>query len=203
MKPRIIISLLLISFLPILGYSQNRELTDPLSATESLEFIAKELQEIAKGLDKLNKDINKSYNKIATNMGYKIKDEQRNILVSFEILNKAEVRLSNLRKNKTELLVRKEVLKTKVRLLKESLKDENIERRVSAIGTTNAESSRDRRREHLNSRVNELNNILFELDSEIVEINSDIIQTSRIVGVIKSVLFPAIERELPKLDYFN
>lgn len=206
MKYRIISSILCVFIISSFVYSQtsNRKLNeDPLTAKESLEFIAEDLQKIAINLKKLNSNINKAYNKIANNMGYKIKDEQRNILISFEILNKAEVRLSNLKKTRMDLLARKGKLENQIKNLNEDLKDKNIERVISSIGTTDAEAARDRRRELIRSHINSVNNMLFRVDSEIFQIDSDITQTARIVDIIKSTLFPAIERELPKLAYDN
>lgn len=201
MKYKVIVLSFCMLFTTEIVFSQTstKDLRKPLTATESLEFIATDLQEIAKSLKKLNSDINKAYEKIARNMGFQISDDQRKIIVSFEILNKAEVRLANLRKSKIELLEKKAIVETRINNLERQLKDENINRGIALYGTTNAEDVRERKRNSLNRQIEIQKNVVFEIDNELFQLNSDLRETTYIVETIQREIFPAIKRELPKL----
>lgn len=196
------ICIVLVFIFSSIAFAQNaqRPSRNDLTAEESLQFIATDLQRIARQLENLNKDIVKAYSNISSSLGLSLTESQQKLLVSFEILNRAELRLSYLQKTRFDLLEKQTQIKTKLTEVEISLKEENIERDFVSQGTTNANDARDKRREMLNTQKNDFNNLLFEIQTNLAQINLELYETSQLVNRLRSTLFPAIHKELIELD---
>ena len=205
MKYKIILFVIFIFCLSIYTFSQtqNKQRTEPLKVEESLEFIASDLQEISKRVKSLNDDIVKAYSALSKSMGLDLTEDQQKILVSFEILNRAEQRLANLQKHRIELIEKQTDIRPKLAKIQLDLRRESIDRTISLRGTTDAEALREQRREQLTRQKNNLSNLLSEIQSALSQTNTELRETTRLVDQIRFRLFPAIYRELPKLEYEN
>lgn len=184
-------------------FSQNPQQTrpEPYQVEESLEFIATDLREISKTVKSLNKEIVKAYGKLSSSMGLSLTENQQKILVSFEILNRAEQRLANLQKLRIDLIEKQTTINSQLNTVEINLRRESIERSISFEGTNDAQELRDKRRELLTSQKQDLSNLLTEIHSNLSQTNTELIQTTQLVDQIRFRLFPAIYQELPKLEY--
>ncbi len=173
--------------------------TVPLHPAESLDFISQDLEKIAKSVEQLNKDIVKTYVNLLNNQGLVLTENQQKILVSFEILIRAERRLATLQKTKIELAEKLASVKAKIGELNSALRRENIDRSVALRGTTNAEELRSERRRTLNSQKSGLDNLINEIQTAQAQTDTELLETNQLVQLLRKDLFPAIYRELPKL----
>lgn len=178
----------------------NPPFNQQTSAEESLRFVADDLRKIAESVRELNKNIVEVYGRVLSTKGLVLTDSQQKLLVSFEILNRAEFRLGNLQKLRIELIEKQTTVQLQIGEIDNSSRAETIDRSIALIGTTNAEELRDKRRKLLIVQKNSLNNLLSEIQSTLLETDSELAQTKDLVRDLRSKLFPAIYRELPKLD---
>lgn len=193
---RTIIYLLILS----VGVSAQTQ-RPPLTAEESLEFIAVDLQKISETIQSLNKEIVAAYGKLSSSMGLSLTENQQKILVTFEVLNRAEQRLANLQKLRFDLIEKQTDVNAKIAVVENNLRIESLDRNVALIGTTNAEELRDNRRRVLDIEKRDLKDLLSEIQFTLSQTNSELRQTNQLVDRIRGTLFPAIYQELPKLDY--
>ena len=205
---KVIFSLTLCLFLFVnLNYNQTPKPipgnNPPLRAEESLEFISADLEKISRSVEELNKSIVKTYKGLLSSNGLVLTENQQKLLVSFEILNRAEKRLSNLQTMRIELMEKQTTIRGRIAGFEDSLQRENIDRSVALRGTTNAEKFRERRRRILNNQKSGLERLLNEIQSTLGRTNTEFIETQQLVQELRRRLFPAIYRELPKLDTFN
>lgn len=205
MKFKIALLSIIVFCLSINTFSQtkNQSRNEPRNAEETLKFISGDLRTISNTVKSLNSEIVKAYSSLTSNLGLKLTDDQQKILVSFEILNRAEQRLGTLQKLKIELIEKQVDINSRLAEVELELRRESIEKNVALQGTTNAEELRDKRRQLLNRQKRNLGSLLAEIQSSISQINTELRQTTRLVDQIRYRLFPAIYRELPKLEYEN
>jgi len=183
-------------------YSQTKKIQqgDTLTAKESLEFIAGDIQSIALSLKNLNKDIVKAYGTLSSSLGLSLTEKQQKLLVSFEILNRAEQRLGNLQKLRIDLIQKQNAVASEISKVNIDLNEERIQRSVALEGTTDAEGLRDKRRQALTRQKSNLKRLLNEINKELISTKKQYDQTIYLVERIRWRLFPAIFKELPKLE---
>lgn len=188
-----------------IAFSQNSDArnTENLSVEESMEFISNDLREISKTIKSLNAEIVKAYGSLSSSMGLSLTENQQKILVTFEILNRAEHRLANLQKLRIELIEKQTSVNSKLSEVESDLRRENIDRSIALKGTTDAENLREQRRNSLNDQKSNLTGLLLEIDSTLSQTNAELRQTNQLVEQIRYTLFPAIYKELPKLNQVN
>jgi hypothetical protein len=127
----------------------------------------------------------------------RLTDKQQQLLFAFEMLNRAETRLSTLQLLKVQLADREATTKRKIAQIEENLRVENIDRTLS--GTLDAETVRNARRRTLQNERNDLAKLLQDIQISISDTDYEIIQTQLFLRKIRGQIFPGIEKELSDL----
>jgi uncharacterized protein YukE len=164
------------------------------NVTDNLDAINKQVSRISRSLDDLNKRLANFSETFNSNQGLRLTDKQQKLLLAFEVLNRAESRVSTLTLLKIQLVEKENATRKRISQIDESLRQENLDRSLS--GTTDAESVRDNRRQALNSEKNSLTNLLSEIRDSIEEITTEIRQTELFIRSLRQKLFPEIDKEL-------
>lgn len=162
-----------------------------------LENISTEIFKISKSLDDLNKTLTNFSQIFNSNQGLRLTDKQQQLLFAFEMLNRAESRLSTLQLLKVQLADREATTKRKIAQIDENLRGENIDRTLS--GTLDAEQVRSARRRTLQNERNDLGKLLYEVQSSISDTDYEIAQTQLFLRRIRQQIFPGVEKELSDL----
>ncbi len=171
--------------------------TDNSRVIEPLENISGEISKISKSLDDLNKKLANFSETFNSNQGLRLTDKQQKLLFAFEMLNRAETRLSTLQILKVQLADREATTKRKIAQIDDSLRPEAVDRTLS--GTLDAEETRSARRRALQIEKNDLTRLLYEIQSSISDTDSEIFQTQLFLRRIRQQIFPGVEKEISDL----
>lgn len=171
--------------------------TDNARSVYLIENIAAEMSKISKSLDDLNKKLSTFSETFDSNQGLRLTEKQQKLLFAFEMLNRAETRLSTLQLLKVQLADREATTKRKIAQLDENLRDENVDRTLN--GTFDAEAVRSARRRTLQNERNDLSKLLNDIQISINDTDSEIIQTQLFLRRIRNQIFPGIEKEISDL----
>ncbi|CAN5852903.1 hypothetical protein BH20ACI4_BH20ACI4_15800 [soil metagenome] len=165
--------------------------------TYAVENISTEISKISKSLDDLNKKLGTFSETFNSNQGLRLTEKQQRLLFAFEMLNRAETRLSTLQILKIQLADREVTTKRKIAQIDDNMRSENIDRTLS--GTLDAEAVRAARRRTLQNERNDLSKLLNEIQSSIRDTDYEIVQTQLFLRRIRGQIFPGIEKELSDL----
>ncbi|MGI9054319.1 MAG: hypothetical protein ACR2F2_00820 [Pyrinomonadaceae bacterium] len=165
--------------------------------TYAVENISTEISKISKSLDDLNKKLGTFSETFNSNQGLRLTEKQQRLLFAFEMLNRAETRLSTLQILKIQLADREATTKRKIAQIDDNMRSENIDRTLS--GTLDAEAVRAARRRTLQNERNDLSKLLNEIQSSIRDTDYEIVQTQLFLRRIRGQIFPGIEKELSDL----
>lgn len=180
--------------------SQQIQNTNSSVQTESqLNQINENLTNITKSLNTLTQGWKKFFDTFNSNQGIRLSEKQQQLLLAFEILNRAEQRIVNLQKLKLEFTEKQTNFRLQLARINDDSLPESIDRYVSTRGTTNAEQLREIRRQALYREKNELTNALRDIENDLEKTNDEIRQTEQFVRNIRQRLFPQIEKELSDL----
>lgn len=171
--------------------------TDNSRVIEPLENISGEISKISKSLEDLNKKLANFSETFNSNQGLRLTDKQQKILFAFEMLNRAETRLSTLQILKVQLADREATTKRKIAQIDDSLRPEAVDRTLA--GTLDAEKTRSARRLALQVEKNDLTRLLFEIQNSISDTDSEILQTQLFLRRIRQQIFPSVEKEISDL----
>lgn len=187
------------------SYSQKSYPVQPQNINSS-EQIESQLTQVNENLTNITKSLNtltQSWKKFSetfnSNQGIRLSEKQQQLLLAFEILNRAEQRIVNLQKLKLEFTEKQTNFRLQLARITDDSLPESIDRYVATRGTTNSEQLREIRRQSLNREKNELTNVLRDIENELEKTNDEIRQTEQFVRNIRQRLFPQIERELSDL----
>ncbi|PYT01119.1 MAG: hypothetical protein DMF63_03995 [Acidobacteria bacterium] len=92
-------------------------------------------------------------------------EKQKRLLLNLDILNRAEQRSENLRRQVFELMEKENTIKTRIDSLEYDLRPEMIERNAAMVGTLRPEEIRDSRKKSLQSEKTNLQNLLTQIQS--------------------------------------
>lgn len=163
----------------------------------AIENISTEISKISKFLDELNKRLGTFSETFNSNQGLRLTEKQQRLLFAFEILNRAETRLSTLQLLKVQLADRETTTKRKIAQIDDQLRPENVDRTLS--GTFDAEQVRSARRRTLQNERNDLSKLLNDIQNSISDTDSEIVQTQLFLRTIRQQIFPGIENEVSDL----
>lgn len=166
---------------------------------EKLDKINENVEKLTKAVRDFTTDLRGFFEKFSSNQGLRLTQRQQTILMAFEILNRAEQRVSNLQKQKIELTERLASVRLQLARIKDDLLPESIDRYVSTRGTTNAEQVRELRRQSLNKEQNDLSKLVFDVENTLQKTDDEIRQTEFLIRDIRTRIFPQIEREISDL----
>ncbi len=187
----------LLSFIFCFGAFTVSAQTDNAKSVYLIENIASEMSKISKSLDDLNKKLGTFSETFNSNQGLRLTEKQQKLLFAFEMMNRAETRLSTLQILKVQLADREATTKRKVAQIDENLRAENIDRTLN--GTLDAETVRSARRRTLQNERNDLSKLLSELQNSINDTDTEITETQLFLRRIRRQIFPSIEKEISDL----
>lgn len=171
--------------------------TDNPRIIQPLENISIQILQISKSLEDLNKKLATFSETFNSNQGLRLTEKQQKLLFAFEMLNRAETRLSTLQLLKVQLSEREATTKRRVAQIDESLKPENVDRTLT--GTLDAEQTRSARRRTMQNEKNDLTRLLYEIQNSISDTDTEILQTQLFLRRIRQQIFPEVEKELSDL----
>lgn len=202
MKFKTAIFAFFLSFAAVQIYSQTPANQFPTANQTTIQPEAK-LDQINENLTKITKSINaltqgwkKFFDTFNANQGLRLSDKQQQILLAFEVLNRAEQRIANLQKMKLEFVEKQTAFRLQLARITDDLLPESVDRYIVGRGTTNAEQLREIRRQALSREKNELDKALREIENDLQNTNEEIRQTEMFVRSIRARIFPQIEKEL-------
>jgi hypothetical protein len=179
------------------GFTSISAQTDNASFVIPLENISTQITRISKSLDDLNVKLNSFSQTFDSNQGLRLTEKQQRLLFAFEMLNRAETRLSTLQLLKVQLADRQATTNRKIAQLDDNLRSENVDRTLN--GSLNAEDARTARRRTLQNEKNELTKLLYEIQSSIGDTDSEITETQLFLRRIRGRIFPNVEKEISDL----
>lgn len=171
--------------------------TDNAKTSYAVENISTEISKISKSLDELNKKLGTFSETFNSNQGLRLTEKQQRILFAFEMLNRAETRLSTLQLLKVQLADREATTKRKIAQIDENLRSENIDRTLN--GTFDAEAVRSARRRTLQNERNDLSKLLNDIENSINDTDTEINETQLFLRRIRRQIFPNVEKEISDL----
>lgn len=180
-------------------FSQTTQ-PNPIATGEQIEKISRDMSRVANSVDELNKQMKQFFQTFTTNQGIKLSDKQQKLLFAFEILNRAEQRLSTLQTLKVALAERQSATRLTLARINDDLLPESIDKYViTRGGSTNAEQLRQSRRQALEKEKYELTKLLSELDDNIDQISGEMAQLQMFLRNIRQRIFGEINNEINDL----
>ena len=178
---------------------QNNPNQETFLQNYRLEEITKQLTNISKSVDELNKRLGTFSETFSSNQGIKFTERQQKLLVAFEFLNRAEQRLAALQNLKLTLTEKQTSIRLQLARITDDAQPESIDRYVALRGTTNAEQFREIRRQALLKEKNALSNTAYQIQNDLSDTEEEIRQTISFLKTIRQRIFPEIEKELSNL----
>ena len=160
----------------------------------SIETISAELTKVSKSLQIFNKNFKAFLEKLP--QGINFSEKQQNLLMAFEILNRAEQRLEILQKFQIELTEKQADLKNHLTQVEQDITPQGIERSVTFLGTTNTEEVRDNRRRTLESERNNLRQLLSQVGQNLADTSGEVRDAATFVKRLRDKILPQIQQEV-------
>lgn len=190
---RMIFGIVLFLFVPCVSYAQSQ----PQNLDAAILKIVADTARISYSLEQLNKQMANFAQTFSSNQGLRLTDRQQKLLFAFEMLNRAESRLSTLQLMKVTLADREATTKRRITEVEERLRTENIDRTIG--GALDAEQVRAQRRRALETERSDLVALLAELQNTIRDADGELAQIQTFIRRIRGEIFPAAYDELKDL----
>ncbi len=160
----------------------------------SIDNISEELTKVSKSLQIFNKNFKAFLEKLP--QGLTFNEKQQNLLLAFEILNRAEQRLEILQKFQIELTEKQAELKNRLTQVEQNMTPQGIERSITFLGTTNTEEIRDSRRKMLESERNNLRELLTQVGQNLADTSGEVRGAATFVKRLREKILPQIQQEV-------
>jgi hypothetical protein len=187
-------------FFAIQSFAQNNQSVaqsdQPNQLPNSVENISAELTKVSKSLQVFNKNFKAFLEHLP--QGTKYSEKQQNILLGFEILNRAEERIQILQKFQIELTEKQANVKTRLAQVEQEITPEGIDRIVALLGTTRTEEYRESRRRTLDAERNSLRQLASQISQNLSDVNNELRLASSFVKRLRDKILPQIEQEITK-----
>lgn len=170
----------------------------PIQPQISIETISAELTNVSKSLQTFNKNFEAFFEKLP--QATQFSEKQQNLLLAFEILNRAEQRLAILQKFQIELTEKQADLKNRLTQVEQAVTPEGIDRGVAFLGTTKTEEIRDSRRRTLEAERSSLRQVLVQISQNLSETAGEVSDAATFVKRLRNRVLPQIEREVSGLQ---
>ena len=105
-----------------------------------------------------------------------------------------------LRKQLIELIEKETAYKSRLTQLEEDMRQENIERAMSGVGTTRTPEMRDNRRRVLENERRGLESLLTLTTQSRIKVEEDVRQADSLVTRLRQRLLPLIDKEIEKIN---
>jgi hypothetical protein len=178
--------------------SQAQEQTASLPPNaSSMDVVANEIGLLRKSLQTLNARLREISEKVlATNPN----EKPNNIVLSLDVLMRAEQRAELLRKQLLELIEKETAFKSRLVQLEEEMRPESIERSMNLVGTTRTAELRDARRRVLENERKGFESLLYQTSQSRSRLEDDVRQADVLVAKLRQRIIPVIEREIDKIN---
>ncbi len=169
----------------------------PNQSPNSVENISIELTKVSKSLQIFNKNFKAFLEKLPT--AIKFSEKQQNLLLGFEILNRAEERLAILQKFQIELTEKQASVRIRLAQIEQDAAPEGIERSVALLGTTRTEEIRESRRRTLEAERISLRQTAAQISQNLSDTNNEVRQAAAFVKRLRDKILPQIEQQMTDL----
>jgi hypothetical protein len=169
----------------------------------SLEAVAYQIDLLRKSVQTLNARLREVVDKQVTpdsKTASGTADTQRRINASLELLTRAEERAGILRKQLIEVMEKDTSYRSRLAQIDEEMRPENIERGMSAVGTTRTAEIREVRRRSLEIEKQGLQGLLSLNGQNRTRLDEDLKAADAIVARLRQRLMPLLEREIDKIN---
>lgn len=168
-----------------------------IQSPNSIDNISIELVKVAKSLQIFNKNFKEFIEH--SSQGAKYSEKQQNLLVAFEILNRAEERLAILQKFQIELTEKQGLTRTRLAQIEQDASNEGIDRFVALLGTTRTEEIRENRRRTLEAERQSLRQLAAQISQNLSDTNNELRQAASFVKRLRDKILPQIEQQMAEL----
>ncbi len=180
--------------LSISVFAQNNQSVPTNQPQISIESISVELTNVSKSLQTFNKNFREFLDKLP--QGAAFSEKQQNLLLSFEILNRAEQRLEILQIFQIELTEKQGDLKNRLTQVEQNMTPEGIDRGVAFLGTTQTPEIKENRRRTLEAERNSLRQLLSQVNQNLADTADQVSDAATFVKRLRNKILPQIEREI-------
>ncbi len=180
--------------------AQTNQLENPVSQIQppnSIDNISVELVKVAKSLQIFNKNFKEFIEHSSPSAKYS--EKQQNLLLAFEILNRAEERLAILQKFQIELTEKQGNTRTRLAQVEQDASSEGIDRFVVLLGTTRTEEIRESRRRTLEAERVSLRQLAGQISQNLSDTNNELRQAASFVKRLRDKILPQIEQQMSDL----
>jgi hypothetical protein len=182
---------------------QSQQLSNAPQSVSSTDSVANEIGLLRKSLQSLNARLREISDKFAgpdSKQGDGPTTQQGRISASLDLLSKAELRAEGLRKQLLELTEKETAYKSRLVQLDEDARPENIERAMTAVGTTRPAELRDARRRILENDRRGFESLLIQTAQSRIRLDEDVRQADSLVSRLRQRVLPLIDKEIDKLN---
>ena len=179
---------------------QSTNLPQTPNATDA---VANEISLLRKSLQTLNARLGEISGKLLgtdSKPGDSSTDKQKSIAINLGLLATAEERAGVLRKQLLELIEKETTYKSRLTQIDEDMRQENIERSLSGVGTTRTPELRETRRRVLDIERKGLESLLSLTTQVRGRLEEDVRLADSLVVKLRQRLLPLIEREIEKIN---
>ena len=181
---------------------QEQSATQPPNGN-SIEAVANEIDLLRKSLQTLNARLREVSDKLPAADGRKSggsDDKQSHIVLSLDLLGRAEDRAGVLRKQLLDLIEKDTSYRSRLAQIDEDMRPENIERALSGVGTTRTTELRDVRRRSLEIERRGLESLVNLTTQGRLRLEEDVRQADSLVSRLRQRLLPLIEKEIEAIS---
>ena len=184
------------------GPGQEQSASLPANGN-SIEAVVNEIDLLRKSLQTLNARLREVSDKLPAADGRKSggsDDKQSHIVLSLDLLGRAEDRAGVLRKQLLELIEKDTSYRSRLAQIDEDMRPENIERALSGVGTTRTTELRDVRRRSLEIERRGLESLVNLTTQGRLRLEEDVRQADSLVSRLRQRLLPLIEKEIEAIS---
>ena len=168
----------------------------------SIDAVANEISLLRKSLQTLNTRLSEISGRLLApdaKQSDVANDKQNRIALNMDLLARAEDRAGVLRKQLIELIEKETSYKSRLTQMEEDMRQENIERAMSGVGTTRTPEMRDNRRRVLENERRGTENLLTLTTQSRIRVEEDVKQADSLVARLRQRLLPLIDKEIEKI----
>lgn len=198
MKTKASLFFVFVLFSSIQVFAQNNQsVAQPEQVFQSphaVENISAELVKVSKSLQTFNKNFAAFLERLP--QGLKFSEKQQNLLLGFEVLNKAEERVQILQKFQIDLTDKQATVRTRLAQIEQDIVPENIDRFMVLFGTTKTEEYRESRRRTLEGERQSLRQLAVQINQNLADTSNEVRQAALFVKRLRDRILPQIEQEV-------
>ena len=168
----------------------------------SLEAVGNQIDLLRKSVQTLNTRLREISEKLPapTSTQNTGGTDKNRITSNLDLLGRAEDRAGVLRKQLIELIEKETTYRSRLALLDEDVRPENVERALSGVGTTRTVELREVRRRSLEIEKRGLESLVVVIGQSRARLEEDLRQADSLCSKLRQRLFPLIEKEVDKIS---